>query len=318
MSAYSMIRMGGRLASGLAGLLLLAGCGMEAVDTQMRTRGEVGVPDERTLAVVQVEYVCPHLVPINQRPFSEQDVARGEVDGVFGPFVPCGTVLPEGATKCTGDGCGQPVKTPGQSGEAPVCTVKFACPYCKTQLDPGAVQVRGKDPKVPHRFARNQCTNDKCGRYFEAAPTDLLTTIGVHEEVVCPSCLKPFDPSLNACTNAGCKLAGATVRLTETIEGPCWRCAGQAICPACSGSGAGTLAVYGDTPTDCWSCGQTGRCPDCDGSGFTTYVGGLPPKFSVHKGQGPNAQAVESSARGWQHTPDDAAPASDEETPPGE
>jgi hypothetical protein len=284
---------------------------MEAVDTQMRTRAEVGVPEDRVRAV-EVEYVCPHLVPINQRSFNEKDVERGDVEGVFGPYVPCGTVITQSG-KCTGDGCGQEVRLPGQSGDAPQAVAKFTCPYCKTGLDPGAVQVRGKDPKVPHRLALNPCTNDKCARYFEAAPTDLITTIGAHEEVVCPSCLKPIDPSLNACENASCKLAGKTVRIVDDVEGPCWRCAGQGICPSCQGSGAGTLAVYGDTPTDCWACGQLGRCQECAGSGFTTYQGGQPANFSVHSGKGDAAQAVESSQRNWKHPPDDGgAPAGDE------
>lgn len=301
-----------RIAAGLTGLLLLAGCGLEAVDTQMRTRGDVGVPDERALQVADVEFVCPHVVPINEREFNPKDVERGEVDGVFGPFVPCNTVVPAGSGDCPK--CSQPYRTPGQgaAGEdaPPVATYRMSCPYCKETVDPGAVQVRGEDPRqLPGRQSMNSCP--KCQRYYEVTPSDLLTTVGTIEEVVCPSCIKPIDPTLNACTTSSCRLGGV-VRNVAAFEGPCWRCAGQGICPECQGSGAGTLAVYGSTPADCWACGQAGRCQECEGSGFTAYHGGLPPKFAGHRTSQGSTTYLESAQRNWQH-PADAAGSSEDD-----
>ncbi len=138
-----------------------------------------------------------------------------------------------------------------------------------------------------------------------------VATVGIIEEAVCPSCLKPIDPTLNACTNSSCRLGGV-VRNVAAFEGPCWRCAGQGICPECQGSGAGTLAVYGSTPSDCWACGQAGRCQECDGTGFTAYHGGLPPKFAQHRTSQGSTTYLESKQRNWQHPADDAPAESDE------
>ncbi|MBX3469988.1 MAG: hypothetical protein KF878_24185 [Planctomycetes bacterium] len=287
----------GRIAAGLSSLVLL-GCGLEAVDTQMRTRGDVGVPDERALQVIDVEFVCPHVVPINERAFNPKDVERGEVDGVFGPFVPCNTVVTPGAGTCPR--CSQRYRTPGERAdeEAPVASVRMSCPRCHETVDPGAVQVRGQDPRQPNRLAMNQCP--KCALYFEMAPADVLSVVGVHEEVVCPSCVKPIDPTLNACTTSSCRLGGV-VRNVDALEGPCWRCGGLVLCPECQGAGAGTAAVFGNTPSDCWACGTTGRCHECEGTGFSTYHGGLPPNFSLYRNVGGKQQPVESKQRNWQH-----------------
>lgn len=312
-----MVRAKLALFSGLAaGLLLVTGCGLEAVDYQMRTRGDVGVPHERALQVAEVEFLCPHSVPINERAFSAKDVERGEVDGVFGPYVPCGTVVEAGTGTCPK--CSQPYRTPGERADGddppPLATWKMSCPVCQEALDPVALNVRGDDPLLPTRNALNQCT--KCKTYLDTVPGDVLSAIAVHEEVVCPSCNKPIDPSLNACTTQTCRLGGV-VRNVDSFEGPCWRCGGLGICPECHGSGTGTLSTYGpNTNINCWSCDTAGRCQDCEGSGFTTYTGGLPQKFATTKFQGGVATPLESKDRKWQHPTDE--PARDAEPAPSD
>lgn len=295
--------------------ILLAGCGLEAVDTTMRARADVGTPEERTLQIADVEFVCPNIVTIDERDFDPKDITeRGEVDGRFGPFVPCGATVEVGAGDCSQ--CKQPYRTPGQSGEAPVATWKMTCPFCHVAVDPAAVSTRGSDPKEPVRFALNQCTNQKCGRYYEVAPVDVLTAVSVAEEMVCPACLKPLDPTLNACATASCRLGGV-VRNVDQFEGVCWRCAGHGICPECQGSGGGTLAVYGSTPTDCWACGTAGRCNECEGDGFTTYTGSLPTKFRSHT-SGQDAAPLESKDRNWQFPADQGPSEPSGEEPPSD
>jgi hypothetical protein len=294
----------------LAGLALLAGCGMQAVDTQMRVRAEVGVPEEKALQVAEVEFVCPHVVPMNEREFNPQDVERGDVDGVFGPFVPCNTVVPAGTGVCPS--CHQKYRTPGERADGddppPLASWKLACPYCHEAIDPCYVQTKGGDPHQPNRLALNQCP--KCHKYYEVQPSDILTTLaGAVEETVCPACLKPIDPSLNACTNPSCRLGGV-VRNVSDFEGPCWRCGGEGLCPECHGSGMGTLSLYGSTPSECWACGGSGRCEECGGEGFTTYTGALPSTYSQFQVMRGEATALESGQRKWQFpTPADDAPA---------
>lgn len=299
-----------------AGMLLVTGCGLEAVDYQIRTRGDIGVPEERALQVAQVEFVCPHSVPqrrrvagveVEEKAFNPKDVEHGEIDGLFGPYVPCRTVVEAGTGTCPK--CAQPYRTPGERADGedppPLATWKLSCPVCQEALDPVALAVQGSDPAMPDRNALNQCT--KCKTYLDTAPGDVLSAVAIHEEVVCPSCNKPVDPSLNACANSACKLGGV-VRNVDDFEGPCWRCGGQGICPECHGSGSGTLSVYGpNTNINCWSCEAAGRCHECDGSGFTIYTGGLPQKFATTKFEGGVAMPQESNKRNWQHPSDERA-----------
>jgi hypothetical protein len=326
-----MVRAKLALFSGLAaGMLLVTGCGLEAVDYQMRTRGDIGVPDERALQVAEVEFVCPHNVPQrrrvagvdvdptvekNEKAAKPKDVEIGEIEGLFGPYIPCGNVVEAGTGTCSK--CDQPYRTPGERAEgddpAPLATWKLSCPVCKEGFSPVALAtVRMSDPAMPNRVALNQCP--KCQTYLDTTPGDVLSAVAIHEEVVCPSCTKPIDPSLNACTTSTCRLGGV-VRNVDNFEGPCWRCGGQGICPECHGSGTGTLSIYGpNTNINCWSCEAAGRCHECDGSGFTIYTGGLPQKFATTKMAGGVATPQESKDRNWRH-PEDAAPASDESAP---
>jgi hypothetical protein len=286
-------------------VFLLAGCGMEASDTQMRTRGDMGVPEDLTYKAVPGEFVCPHPVSLSGRPFSPKEVQRGEMtEGQmpFGPFVPCGTAVPAGSGTCPS--CGGQYRTDAGDENVPLAQPKFVGPFSSDPIDPVAMQVKGSaDPKSPDRYFFNQ--DPKTKKYFETTPADVLTTVAIHEEVVSPTGV-PFDPSMNSYVD---KAKGEqVVRNVAAIEGVCWRCGGLGICPECSGAATGNLGLFGQAPSDCWFCfgrdaagkdQSTGRCPDCAGSGFTTYSGGLPPGFKIGVKAGNQFNPLPSDKREW-------------------
>jgi hypothetical protein len=294
-----------------AALLVLAacgGCGMEAVDNTMRTRGEMGTPDTLVVRVSDSEFVCPHIVTINNRQFSAAEVQRGDVEGAFGPFVPCGTIVPAGVGECPS--CHGKYRTSGPPDEEhPLALPKIMSPFGDDPIDMVAIQVKGNtDPKVPDRLAPNMDPVTK--RYYEMAPADVATTVGPIEEVLSPTgvAFDPTSPSYKA--GADAKVG----RVLSSIEGPCWRCGGTGDCLDCgdSGAGAGKVGVYGATPTDCWACGGEGRCPECGGTGFAAYEGGLPQSFAMTRGGKDNLEDLPSEppkdnpkgpTRAWRHAP---------------
>jgi len=391
----------------LAAAVLVAGCGMEASDTTIRTRGEVGVPDDGpVIEVLETEFVCPHLIPIDNREFKTADVKQGEVEGRHGPMVPCGERVPQGAGLCPNcknpyhtDGA-QPIAVctnlrlgdkpsyePGQpilvdipvvvcneelgtwhEGSAPDCPAcraateewsssgvpappwsvsrapkqsapalwQFRCPFedCAKVIDPVHLQVR-KHPQVSEeekrwtdRHQAGMCPD--CKRYFWSEPTDVLEAVPNPEQVICPACYEPVDPTMNVCTNEDCpldgvvfevqrpndqieKVVGNVIRNVETVIGPCWRCGGVKVCPSCDGASTGDGDLYpgAGLPMDCWYCqtwdpvartaSATGLCPECDDTGFVAYTGSLPEGFhwigNVRGSIGP----LPSASRGWEH-----------------
>lgn len=278
------------------------GCGMEASDTQIRTLGEMGVPDDAALVVSTDEYVCPHMVPVSAKA-DDCGATSGakhtgigcRVDGTFGPYVPCGTVVQAGGGTCPN--CGGAYRTELEGPpERPLAPFKRSSPFGGEVVDPVAILVKGaEDPRVPSRFALNQ--DPKTGRFFEASPVDVLTAVAHHEQVVSPTGV-PIDPTMNGYKDRA--RGDVVVRNVDALEGPCWRCGGNAQCASCQGAGAGALGVFGQTPPECWTCADSGRCPECEGTGFASYEGGLPPTFRSHQVQGGKAEALPSEKRGWQ------------------
>lgn len=265
-------------------LVVLAGCGMEAVDLTMRTRGSVGVPDDMAIKVSsEPEFVCPNVVAANGRPFSAKDVARGDLEGAFGPFVPCNTVVQAGKGTCAT--CNQPYRTPGNDGDEPLAFPRFTSPFSGETVDPVALKVMGgEDPRNPDRLAQNY--DPKAKRYFEVVPGDVVTVIDFHEEVVSPKGT-PFDPTDNGVRETG---GDAVVHVVDGFEGVCWRCGGTAFVQETAGNGTEFFAVFGV---------DTVKCPECDGDGFCTYEGGLPPTYRAWVKQGQAYQTVPD--RKWQH-----------------
>jgi hypothetical protein len=263
---------------------------MEAVDTRIQARSEIAL-EIYPVEIVEGEFICPNVVTVTNQPFRPSAVASGEVEDAFGPFVACGTPVEAGEGECSN--CGQRYRTSGEPDEEgpPLALPKIRCPHCKEVLDPTAVLVKGSKDSTR---GPNSCP--KCQKYFTLVESDLLIAIDVPEEILCPGCKKPIDPSMNACTNTGCPLGGV-VRNVEDFEGPCWRCGGLHLCPNCSGSGQGSQGIYGATPPDCWYCGGTGRCPECDEYGFATYEGALPPTFNPWTRDG----ALPSARRKWKY-----------------
>ena len=58
-------------------LLLVAGCGMEAVDLRIEARSEAGL-QQHPIEIVEGEFVCPHVVSINNQPYDVKAVIAGE------------------------------------------------------------------------------------------------------------------------------------------------------------------------------------------------------------------------------------------------
>jgi hypothetical protein len=271
---------------------------MEAVDDRIQTRSQSG-HNQYAVEVVEGEFVCPHVVSINNQPFDIKAVTSGDVEDQFGPFVPCLTPV-QGEGKCSN--CKGEFRTSGEplgadEEGAPMALPKLKCPHPHSGgeqlVDPVAVLVKGSKDSV---LGYTNCP--ECKRYFTVNETDLLKTIDVHGEAHCPSCKQAVDPLMNACTNAKCKLAGV-LRNVDDFDGVCWRCGGLGMCPNCKGSGQGNLGIYGEkSPSDCWTCGTSGRCPECDselkeltkieralqeeaGMGFSVYQGVVPMSYSM-------------------------------------
>jgi hypothetical protein len=296
------------------GVVVVDGCGMEASDMSMRTRGSVGVPDDMAVQVVPDQFVCPNLIAANGRAFSAKDVTRGDLEGAFGPFVPCNTVVPAGKGTCPNSNCNAPYRTPGNEGDEPLAFPRFASPFSGDTVDPVALKVvGGEDVKNPDRLGYNY--DPKRKRFFEMAPGDAVTVISWPEEAVSPKGV-PFDP-----TNNGVAGTDQVVDLHESLEGVCWRCGGT----------GGVQEVGGDSipkglpnPKN----GESDRddvlsrhfpiygvdwihCPECLGSGFTIYEGGLPLTYRAWARGQKGFQTVPDSDRKWQYPKDEseAAPA---------
>ena len=267
--------------------LLLVGCGLEAVDTRMVARSEAGL-EQFPVEIADDAFVCPNVVTVTNQPFNPSSVAAGEVEDAFGPFVPCGELVQPGQGKCSN--CDQEYRTSGDSGP-PLAVPAWRCPHCKSLVDPAAVLARDNKEGA---LAANACM--KCKKYFTVTESDLLTVIDHPEEMFCPSCKKPVDPTMNACGNGACKLGGV-VRNLSGSEGPCWRCGGGGVCTNCKGAGQGSGSTYGSTPANCFVCDESGHCPECDGEGFSTYDGSLPPGYSAY---GRETMVVPASQRKWQ------------------
>ncbi len=306
------------------GVVVVDGCGMEASDMSMRTRGSVGVPNDHALQVTE-EFVCPNLLAANGRPFSAKDITRGDLEGAFGPFVPCNTVVPAGKGNCPNTNCNQKYRTPGNEGDEPLAYPRFASPFDGETIDPVALKVAGgEDVKSPDRLAYNYDPKKK--KYFEAAPGDVVTVLTWYEEAVSPKGT-PFDP-----TNNGVKESNgeAVVDLHESIEGVCWHCGGTGGVQEVGGTSIPTnlpnpkngqsemedvlarhFPIYGVD----WI-----SCPDCNGTGFTEYQAGLPLTYRAWARGQKGFQTVPDAERKWQYPKDEseAAPAESGggETPP--
>jgi hypothetical protein len=291
------------------GVVVVDGCGMEAADTTMRTRGSVGVPDDMAVKIVPDEWVCPNFVAANGRAFSAKDIARGDLEGAFGPFVPCGTTVPAGKGICPNTNCNQPYRTPGNPGDEPLALPRFCSPFTGENLDPVA--------DLP---AERQGMNydPKSQKFFETTPSDVVMVLNWHEEVVSPKGT-PFDPTDNGVKEGS---TDGVVRLLDSFEGVCWRCGGIGGVQEVGGAGIPSglpdpkrgeserddvlgryFSIYGVD----WV-----SCPECNGTGFCSYEGGLPPTYKAWAKQQDHFQAVPSSERKWQYpkeeTPEPASP----------
>ncbi len=283
-------------------IILLSGCGMEAVDIRMESRSESGI-QQFSLEVVEGEFVCPHVVAIDNQAFDVRAVIAGEVENKFGPFVPCLTKVPSGEGECPNPACKQPYRTSGELAEgeegAPLALPLLKCPHPHADgdqlIDPVAVFVKGSRDSI---LGYTNCP--KCKNYFTIKETDLLITIDVHEEALCPICNRAVDPTMNACTNKSCKSEGV-IRNIPDYEGPCWRCGGLGMCPNCKGSGSGNLGIYDKSPAECWTCGVEGKCPECKGTGFSRYEGTLPKEYKAY---GRENKVFPSKKRKWEHRRD--------------
>jgi hypothetical protein len=309
------------------GVVVVDGCGMEASDMSMRTRGSVGVPDDHSLQVVTDQWVCPNLIAASGRPFSAKEVMRGADPGdqygvfgsAFGPFVPCNTVVPAGKGNCPNTACNQPYRTPGNEGDEPLAFPRFVSPFNGETIDPVALKVvGGEDVKMPDRLSYNY--DPKAKRYYEASPDDVVTVITWYEEAVSPKGT-PFDP-----TNNGVKESNgeAVVDLAESIEGVCWRCGGTGGVQEVGGT-----SIPSNLPNP--KNGEADRddilsrhfpihgvdwihCPECAGTGFTEYQAGLPPTYRAWARGQKGFQTVPDAERKWQYPRDEseAAPAGGE------
>ncbi|MGE0708274.1 MAG: hypothetical protein AB7N76_18610 [Planctomycetota bacterium] len=295
----------------LAATTLLVGCGMEAVDTRIQYRSSVGDPYDESVKLPEQKWVCPNLVPLNNRPFNPETMANGEVEDTFGPYVPCNTLLDSPNGTCPT--CGQQYHTGDQGAgdemgveDSKTIPVKaqpaFVCPYedCQKVINIGAQALARETGKtaIP---GRNYCWH--CQRHFTIQPGEQVMVIAAPEEELCPSCKKPVDPTLNVCTVDTCKLKGKVLN-AQPLDAPCWRCGGTSMCPNCLGSGSGTSGIFGQTPTQCWYCGETGRCPECDDDGFVEYEGTLPVGFTMFRGGRDDVQPILRRDRKltWSHS----------------
>jgi hypothetical protein len=292
--------------------VVLTGCGLEAVDTRIQYRSTVGDPHDHAIQIPEGKFVCANLIPLNNRPFNPEAMAAGEVEDTFGPYVPCNTLVDSGSGTCPT--CQQKYHTEG-AGEDSDASVEdsktlsvkaqpaFVCPWedCQKVISVGGHALEREDGKNA-TAGRNYCWH--CKRRFSVVATDSVMTVGVHEELICPSCKQAVDPTLNVCTVSTCKLKGKVLN-GNVLEAPCWRCGGVSICPNCHGSGTGTSGIfdYGSkkTPAKCWYCGETGRCPECDDDGFCKYEGSLPPEFKMFTGSKDTLKHIPAKNRKWRH-----------------
>lgn len=314
--------------------LVAIGCGGTSIDKQITTRAKSGYK-QAALEVSEDEFVCPHVVSINNQAFDIKAVISGEVEDQFGPFVPCLTLVRSSDGTCPN--CKQAYRVSGDLAEGeegpPLALPKLKCPHQHDGgdqlIDPVAVLVKGSKDSI---LAHSNCPS--CKRYFTVTETDLLLAVDIPEESLCPSCNQPVSPLMNACTNKKCSLDGV-IRNQDSYDGPCWRCGGLGMCPNCKGSGQGNLGIFGDkSPAECWTCGTSGRCPDCDpeakdlarveqdlrdeaGMGFSVYEGVVPTKFSMWKGKDAlvSGNGKDRKARQWRfdHEGGDSGSSSDDQ-----
>lgn len=127
--------------------LLLAGCGMQSSPTRVRSRGEIGPSDAQAVQIEMDEtgkiavHVCPHLVTMNGKDYDlhllkkteEEGGKISEIMGMFGPMVPCGTIITQRGL-CPS--CKNPVHLPG---ERPLAV----CPNLYTPASEAEFDVTG-------------------------------------------------------------------------------------------------------------------------------------------------------------------------------
>ena len=293
------------------GVLLASGCGLEPVDTRIQFGSTVGDTREKPVSIPEGKFVCPNMILLNNRQVNTEAMATGEVEDVFGPYVPCNTLLDGGSGTCPT--CQQTYNTNGGEAEgngvensksvSVMAQPAFVCPYedCQKVISVGAFSLERETGKTA-TAGRNHCHH--CKRHFTIIARDAVEVVGAHEEMICPSCKKAVDPTLAVCAESSCKLKGKLLN-TNALEAPCWRCGGHKICPDCQGSGSGSSGIFGKTPSECWYCGDTGRCPDCDEYGFATYEDSLPVKFELFKrGQdGFEPKLRKERKKAWKHDP---------------
>ncbi|RMG15038.1 MAG: hypothetical protein D6731_09250 [Planctomycetota bacterium] len=287
----------------LCAVTALVGCGMQPADTRIQTRGSAGL-DVPALEVVAGEFVCPHIVSVTGQAFDVKALARGNVRGQFGPFVPCLTPV-SGSPGSTGTcpTCGGEYRIPSgdedpeaePTGDKPPLAVpKLRSPFDPDQLiDPVAVFVKGSKDSI---LGYTVCPSTQ--RHFIIKESDLLLAVDHPGEVLDPSGA-PIDPTVNADSKGG------VVQLASRFEGVCWQCGGIGICPNCKLAGEGNLGIYGSTPAECWMCGTSGRCPECGGDGFCEYEGTLPKAFSLWGRE----SALASKQRKWKYPAEHRSPA---------
>jgi len=265
---------------------ILAGCGMEPIDTTVRTTGERGETEGQVLQVLSETYLCPHVMSPTGVVFSTRNVREGKVsnskqDGqtsVFGPYVPCATQVPAGEGLCPT--CQQPYHTPGASQVA----------YCSNLYIPSGKELV------------EQC-NNRLGDFSEGRSYDCSTcnkpvenprvTVEAVPQFACPYCNETVDP-----TSIHAKNQESPYRWEPGFCGKCKRyfstdptdvlttldVAEEVICGACgepvdpsmngcanpSCASGGVVHTIATATGPCWRCGGTKICPECGGSGSGT------------------------------------------------
>jgi DNA-directed RNA polymerase subunit RPC12/RpoP len=280
----------------LAGLL--AGCGMEAVESDVRTAGERGVPDKNTLQVLEESYVCPHIMSPTGVVFDSRNVREGKVGStkkmgetsVFGPYVPCATELQAGEGLCST--CQQPYHTPGQGQVA----------YCANLYIPsGEEQAKQCNNRLGDYSDGRSYDCSNCNKSvehprvtIEALPqfrcpycNDIVDPVSVHRkhdaDDPCPwhsqahGSPDRFEPG--HCGNCGNYFSTDPTDLLTTIdvveELLCGTC-GEPVDPSLNGCANASCSLGGVihqvevVEGPCWRCGGTKICPECGGSGNGT------------------------------------------------
>lgn len=338
----------------LVALSSALGCGLEYTDTRAQFRPTTD--HDRGVQVKPDEFVCPNMVLLRPR---TQNLDNGEVADAFGPYVPCNTVLPGPSGTCPNPACGQSYGQGSTEGQllskddvrreadnavrskllgrgadgkesvkvavAPIPAVRCPYPDCGKVLSMGSGGLERETEKNA-TLGDNYCFHPNCKRYVSYVATDVITTVGTKEELLCPECDSPVDPTLRICGNKSCKLRG-TLLNTNPTEGPCWNCGAVGLCPNCEGSGLGSTGVFdttgwgidgikdSSTPKKCYLCEGSGSCPECE-EGFLLYEPSLPPDFHMHSGRGDSLKVVPASKRKWQHL--QPAKGGEEPAPEGE